>query len=111
MVFQMQEQSNCSSDKAGASTSQMMSEGNSSNIVDPLKPGHLTELGAADGNKATNPNETLGSDNSDESKSGSDTPMALDEQIAHATQTQDRLLKQRQLENINQKIKVLEQEH
>ena len=37
--------------------------------------------------------------------------MALDEQIAQATQTQDRLQKQRQLENINQEIAALEQGH
>ena len=37
--------------------------------------------------------------------------MALDEQIAQATQTQDRLQKQRQLENINQEIAALKQGH
>ena len=37
--------------------------------------------------------------------------MALDEQIAQATQTRDRLRKQRQLENINQEIIALEQGH
>ena len=57
-----------------------MSASNSLNIVDQLEPGHVTELGAADNNKATNPNDTHGFDNSD-------TPMALDEQIVRATWT------------------------
>ena len=70
------------------------------------------ELGAADGNKATNPNNTHGSDDSDESESDDlETSMALDKQITRATQTRDCLLKQRQLENINQQIKALEQGH
>ena len=63
-----------------------MSAGNPSNIVDPLEPGHVTELRAADGNKATNPNNIHGSDNSDDSESDeSDTPMTLDKQTACAT--------------------------
>ena len=115
MVSRTRGQSNRSSDKAGASTSQTMSEGNLPNIVDPIKPGHVSEREVADGNDATNPDKTRGSDesdSSDESESDdSNIRMALDEQIAQATQTRDRLRKQRQLENINQEIAALEQGH
>ena len=115
MVSQTRGQSNRSSDKAGASTSQMMSAGNLLNIVDPIKPGHVSERKVGDSNDATNPDETRGSDksdSSDESKSDdSNIRMALDEQIAQATQTRDRLQKQHQLENINQEIAALEQGH
>ena len=92
-----------------------MSEGNPPNIVDPIKPGHVSEREVADGNDATNPDETRRSDESDSSdKSESDDSnirMTLEEQIAQATQTRDRLQKQRQLENINQEIAALEQGH
>ena len=115
MVSQTRGQSNCSSDEAGASTSQTMSAGNPPNIVDPIEPGHVSEREVDDGNNATNPDETRGSDesdSSDESESDdSNIRMALDEQIAQATQTQDRLQKQRQLENINQEIAALKQGH
>ena len=112
MVSQTRGQSNRSSNKAEASTSQTISAGTPPNIVDPREPGPVTELGAADGNKATNPNKNHGSDVSNDSESrNSDTNVALDKQIAHATRTQDRLLKQCQLENINQEIKALEQEN
>ena len=115
MVSQTQRQSNRSSDEAGASTSQTMSADNPPNIVDPIKPDHVSEREVADGNDATNPDETRGSDesdSSDESESDdSNIRMALDEQIAQATQTRDRLQKQRQLENINQEIAALEQGH
>ena len=83
-----------------------MSAGNPSNIVDTIEP---------DGNEATNPNKTHESnepDSSDESESdNSNIRMALDKQIAQATQTRDRLRKQCQLENINQEIAALEQGH
>ena len=115
MVSRTRGQSNRSSNEAGASTSQTMSAGNPPNIVDPIKPGHVSERKVADGNNATNPDETCGSDesdSSDESKSDdSNIRMALDEQIAQATQTRDRLRKQRQLENINKEIAALEQGH
>ena len=115
MVSQTRGQSNCSSDEAGVSTSQTMSEGNPPNIVDPIEPGHVSERKVDDGNDATNPDETRGPDESDSSnESESDDSkirMALDEQIAQATQTQDRLQKQRQLENINQEIAALKQGH
>ena len=115
MVSQTRGQLNRSSDEAGASTSQMMSAGNPLNIVDPIKPGHVSERKVGDSNDATNPDETRGSDksdSSDESESdNSNIRMALDEQIAQATQTRDRLQKQRKLENINQEIAALEQEH
>ena len=115
MVSQTRGQLNRSSNEAGASTSQTMSAGNPPNIVDPIEPGHVSEREVADGNKATNPNKTHGSDepdSSDESKSDdSNNRIALDEQIARATQTRDRLQKQRQLENINQEIAALEQGH
>ena len=64
----------------------MMSEGNPPNIVVLLEPGHVMECGAADGNKATNPNNTHESDDSDKSESNDnlDTLMALDKQIARA---------------------------
>ena len=80
-----------------------MSADNPPNIVDPIEPGHVSEREIADGNDATNPDETLGSDESDSSdeSDNSNIRMALDEQIAQATQTRDRLQKQRQLENIN----------
>ena len=115
MVSRTRGQSNRSSDEAGASTSQTISEGNPPNIVDPIKPSYVLERKVVDGNEATNPNKTHGSDkpdSSDESESGdSNICMALNEQIARATQTQDCLRKQRQLENINQEIVALEQGH
>ena len=115
MVSRTQGQSNCSSDEAEASTSQTMSASNPPNIVDPIKPGHVSERKVADGNDATNPDETRRSDESDSSdKSESDDSnirMTLEKQIAQATQTRDCLQKQRQLENINQEIAALEQGH
>ena len=92
-----------------------MSAGNPPNIVDPIEPGHVSELEVADGNDATNLDETRGSDESDSSdefeSDNSNIRMALYEQIAQATQTRDRLQKQCQLENINQEIAALEQGH
>ena len=115
MVSQTQGQSNCSNDEAGASTSQTMSEGNPPNIVDPIESGHVSEREIANSNNATNPNKTRGSDESDSSDKSefddSNIRMALDKQTAQATQTQDRLRKQRQLENINREIDALEQGH
>ena len=115
MVSQTRGQSNRSSDEARASTSQTMLVGNPPNIVDPIESGHVSERKIANGNGATNPDETHGSDasdSSDESESDdSNIRMALDEQIAQATQTRDRLRKQRQLENINREIAALEQGH
>ena len=115
MVSQIRGQLNRSSDKAGASTSQTMSAGNPSNIVDPIEPGHILEREVANGNDATNPDKTRRSDESDSSEESesddSNICMALDEQIAQATQTRDCLRKQRQLENINQEIAALEQGH
>ena len=110
MVSQTRGQLNRSSNKAGASTSQTMSAGNPPNIVDPIEPGHVSERKVANGNKATNPDETREPDEPDESDD-SDVPMALDEQIARATETRDCLLKQRQLDNINQEINALERGH
>ena len=107
MVSRTQGQLNCSSDEARASTSQTMSADNQPNIVDLLE--------VANGNETTNPNEIHGSDEPDSfDKSKSDDSnicMALDKQIARATQTRDRLQKQSQLENINQEIVAPEQEH
>ena len=115
MVSRIRGQSNRSSDEAGASTSHTMSEGNPSNIVDPIESGHVLEREIANKNDATNPDKTRGSDESDSSdKSESDDSnicMALDKQIAQATRTRDRLRKQRQLENINREIAALEQGH
>ena len=92
-----------------------MSAGNPPNIVDPIESGYVSELKISNGNNATNPDKTRGSDefdSSDESESDdSNIRMALDEQIAQATQTRDRLRKQRQLENINREIAALEQGH
>ena len=89
MVSRTQGQSNCSSDEAGASTSQTISESNPPNIVDPIEPSHVSERKVVDGNKAINPNKTHGSDkpdSSDESESDdSNIRMALDKQIARAT--------------------------
>ena len=105
MVSQTRGQLNRSSNEAGASTSQTMSAGNPPNIVDPIEPGHVSEREVADGNDAINLDKTRRfdeSDSSDESKSDdSNIRIALDEQIAQATQTRDLLQKQRQLENIN----------
>ena len=89
MVSQTRGQSNRSSDEARASTSQTMLVGNPPNIVDPIESSHVSELEIANGNGATNPDETRGSDASDSSdKSESDDSnirMALDKQIAQAT--------------------------
>ena len=115
MVSRTQVQSNRSSNKAGASTSQTILEGNPPNIVDPIESGHVSECKVTNGNDATNPDETCRSDESDSSDESecddSNIHMALDEQIAQATQTRDRLRKQRQLENINWEIAALEQGH
>ena len=115
MVSQTRGQSNRSSDEARASTSQTMSIGNPPNIVDPIESGYVSGREIANGNGATNPDETRGSDasdSSDESESDdSNIRKALDKQIAQATQTRDRLQKQRQLEIINREIAALEQGH
>ena len=88
---------------------------NPPNIVDLIELGHVSKREVVNGNDATNPDKTCGSDESDSSdESESDDSniyMALDEQIVQATQTRDRLQKQRQLENINQEIAALEQGH
>ena len=90
-MSQTRGQSNRSSNEAGASTSQTILAGNPPNIVDPIESGHVSEREVSNGNDATNLDETRGSDeseSSDESKSDdSNIHMALDEQIAQATQT------------------------
>ena len=84
MVSQTRGQSNRSSDEARASMSQTIPVGNPSNIVDPIESGHVLEREIANGNGATNPDETRGSDASDSSDGSesddSNIRMALDEQ-------------------------------